>query len=348
MSGPGASGGGGGGPPNFATSTSSPQVDTYSTTVPVQFSGTVNITTTGNPVLIIVTSDCQPQNNTGEWVFAQIYRNGYPIGTPTTVHPGTSAGTNKSVALHFLDTVSVGTYSYSARGRQGSGTIRFNESYSGTTISVFEIAPTGPAGPAGSNGPPGPPGPSGNNSTVAGPPGPAGPAGSAGSAGPTGPPGPTGPAGSGGSGGGTSNWVRLYHTTGGGYNGDWKPPNLDSNSTPGLYNTGTGVYTCPSTGWYRIDFYVTVDMNNQTSTSPTYINMYKNGIRFQRYFSRPLAGLYSGNNPPYYGGLSPYIVVTGHELVYCNTNNQLRMILGAFNLHAGGNSAPGFSIYKIS
>jgi len=345
MSGPGASGGGGGGPPNFATSTSSPQVDTYSTTVPVQFSGTVNITTTGNPVLIIVTSDCQPQNNTGEWVFAQIYRNGYPIGTPTTVHPGTSAGTNKSVALHFLDTVSVGTYSYSARGRQGSGTIRFNESYSGTTISVFEIAPTGPAGPAGSNGPPGPPGPSGNNSTVAGPPGPAG---SAGSAGPTGPPGPTGPAGSGGSGGGTSNWVRLYHTTGGGYNGDWKPPNLDSNSTPGLYNTGTGVYTCPSTGWYRIDFYVTVDMNNQTSTSPTYINMYKNGIQFQRYFSRPLAGLYSGNNPPYYGGLSPYIVVTGHELVYCNTNNQLRMILGAFNLHAGGNSAPGFSIYKIS
>jgi len=158
----------------------------------------------------------------------------------------------------------------------------------------------------------------------------------------------SGPGAPSGGGGGTSNWVRLYHTTGGGYNGDWKPPNLDSNSTPGLYNTGTGVYTCPSTGWYIIDFYVTVDMNNQTSTTPTYVNMYKNGIQFQRYFSRPLAGLYSGNNPPYYGGLSPYIVVTGHELVYCNTNNQLRMILGAFNLHAGGNSAPGFSIYKIS
>jgi hypothetical protein len=152
----------------------------------------------------------------------------------------------------------------------------------------------------------------------------------------------------GGGGGGTSNWVRAYHTVGGSFNGDWIPPFIDSNSTPGIYNSGTGVYTCPTTGWYRIDFYASIDMVNQSSTTPSYVIMYKNNVQFQRYFSRPLSGLYSGTQPPY-SSLSPYIVITGYELVYCSANTQLRMVLGAFNLFASGtNGAPGFSIYKIS
>ena len=304
ISGPGAPSGGGG-QANFVTSTYSPQRDSFSASTPVIFSGSVTISTTGSPVLIIVTSDCQPQNNTGEWVFAQIYRNGSPIGTPTTIHPGTAPSTNQGFALHVLDNVVPGTYTYNARGLQGSGTIRFNENNNGTTISAFELASRGPTGPQG-------------------------------------------PPGSGGSGGGTSNWVRAYHTSGGGFNGNWIPPNVDSNNTSGIYNSSTGVYTCPSAGWYTINFYVQHDTINQSSTTTAYVTFLKNNSQFQRYYSRPLAGVYSGTATPY-SGLAPYHVITGHELVYCNTNDQLRLYMSCYNLFANGaNGAPGFSIYKIS
>jgi hypothetical protein len=180
-----------------------------------------------------------------------------------------------------------------------------------------------------------------NLSSVSAVPGPTGPAGAAGATG------ATGPAGSGG-GGGTSNWVRAYHTNGGGFNGNWVPPNVDSNNTSGIYNSSTGVYTCPSAGWYTINFYLTQDMLNQSSTTAAYVMFLKNNSQFQRYYSRPLAGVYSGTATPY-SGLSPYHVITGHELVYCNTNDQLRFIMSCYNLFAaGGNGAPGFSIYKIS
>jgi hypothetical protein len=180
-----------------------------------------------------------------------------------------------------------------------------------------------------------------NLSSVSAVPGPTGPAGAAGATG------ATGPAGSGG-GGGTSNWVRAYHTNGGGFNGNWVPPNVDSNNTSGIYNSSTGVYTCPSAGWYTINFSVQHDTLNQSSTTNAYVMFLKNNSQFQRYFSRPLAGVYSGTATPY-SGLSPYHVITGHELVYCNTNDQLRFIMSCYNLFAaGGNGAPGFSIYKIS
>jgi hypothetical protein len=180
-----------------------------------------------------------------------------------------------------------------------------------------------------------------NLSSVSAVPGPTGPAGAAGATG------ATGPAGSGG-GGGTSNWVRAYHTNGGGFNGNWVPPNVDSNNTSGIYNSSTGVYTCPSAGWYTINFYLTQDMLNQSSTTNAYVMFLKNNSQFQRYFSRPLAGVYSGTATPY-SGLAPIHVITGHELVYCNTNDQLRFLMGCYNLYAAGvNGAPGFSIYKIS
>jgi hypothetical protein len=180
-----------------------------------------------------------------------------------------------------------------------------------------------------------------NLSSVSAVPGPTGPAGAAGATG------ATGPAGSGG-GGGTSNWVRAYHTNGGGFNGNWVPPNVDSNNTSGIYNSSTGVYTCPSAGWYTINFSVQHDTLNQSSTTNAYVMFLKNNSQFQRYFSRPLAGVYSGTATPY-SGLAPIHVITGHELVYCNTNDQLRFLMGCYNLYAAGvNGAPGFSIYKIS
>ena len=160
--------------------------------------------------------------------------------------------------------------------------------------------------------------------------------------------GPGASSGGGGGGGGTSNWVRAYHTTGGGISGNWIPPNVDSNNTSGIYNSSTGIYTCPSAGWYTIDFHLTQDMLNQQSTTAAYVMFLKNNTQFQRYFSRPLAGVYSGTSTPY-SGLAPYHVINGHELVYCNTNDQLRFIMACYNLYASGTSgAPGFSIYKIS
>jgi hypothetical protein len=180
-----------------------------------------------------------------------------------------------------------------------------------------------------------------NLSSVSAVPGPTGPAGAAGATGATGPAG-------GGGGGGTSNWVRAYHTNGGGFNGNWVPPNVDSNNTSGIYNSSTGVYTCPSAGWYTINFSVQHDTLNQSSTTNAYVMFLKNNSQFQRYFSRPLAGVYSGTATPY-SGLAPIHVITGHELVYCNTNDQLRFLMGCYNLYAAGvNGAPGFSIYKIS
>jgi hypothetical protein len=192
-------------------------------------------------------------------------------------------------------------------------------------------------------------------SAVPGPTGPAGAAGATGSAGAAGAAGATGSAGAtgatgatGGGGGGTSNWVRAYHTSGGGFSGNWTPPNVDSNNTSGIYNSSTGVYTCPSAGWYTINFSVQHDTLNQSSTTNAYVMFLKNNSQFQRYFSRPLAGVYSGTATPY-SGLAPIHVITGHELVYCNTNDQLRFIMGCYNLYAAGvNGAPGFSIYKIS
>ena len=179
-----------------------------------------------------------------------------------------------------------------------------------------------------------------NLSSVSAVPGPTGPPGAAG---PTGATGATGPAA-----GGTTNWVRAYHTSGGGFNGSWIPPNVDSNNTPGIYNSSTGIYTCPSAGWYVINFYVQHDMTNQSSTSAAYVEIRKNNSQFQKYYSRPLAGLYSGTATPY-SGFIPYIVITGHEMVYCTTNDELRLLMNCYNLYAGGsNGSPGFSIYKIS
>jgi hypothetical protein len=94
------------------------------------------ITTTGNPIQIMVTGDANPVNVTS-WTRLQIYRNETAIGNIVQVE--NSSNLNVPYCLNVIDTPSAGTYTYSMRTVSGiSGLFDFGES-TGPTLTAVEL-----------------------------------------------------------------------------------------------------------------------------------------------------------------------------------------------------------------
>jgi len=95
-----------------------------------------NITTSGNPVQIMVTGDANPVN-VASWARLQIFRNETAIGNIVQVE--NSSNLNVPYCLNVIDTPSAGTYSYSMRTVSGiSGLFDFGESM-GPTLTAVEL-----------------------------------------------------------------------------------------------------------------------------------------------------------------------------------------------------------------
>jgi hypothetical protein len=95
-----------------------------------------NITTTGNPVQIMVTGDANPVN-VSSWTRLQIYRDETAIGNIVQVE--NSSNLNVPYCLNVIDTASAGTYTYSMRTVSGiSGLFDFGESM-GPTLTAVEL-----------------------------------------------------------------------------------------------------------------------------------------------------------------------------------------------------------------
>jgi hypothetical protein len=94
-----------------------------------------SITTTGNPVQIMVTGDANP--TTTAWVRLQIFRDGNGIGNIIQVE--NSSNLNVPYCLNVIDTPSAGTYTYSMRTVDVmSGTFDFGE-HTGPLLTAVEL-----------------------------------------------------------------------------------------------------------------------------------------------------------------------------------------------------------------
>ncbi len=95
-----------------------------------------SITTTGNPVQIMVTGDANPIGGTG-WARLQIFRDGNGIGNIIQVE--NSSNLNVPYCLNVIDTPSAGTYTYSMRTTDAhAGTFDFGE-VNGPLLTVVEL-----------------------------------------------------------------------------------------------------------------------------------------------------------------------------------------------------------------
>jgi hypothetical protein len=96
-----------------------------------------SITTTGNPVQIMVTGDANPTSGTGQWCSLQLFRDGNGIGGVIQVEAA-NQNENQSYCLNVIDTPAAGTYTYSLRVPTITGTFQFGEA-SGPLLTAVEL-----------------------------------------------------------------------------------------------------------------------------------------------------------------------------------------------------------------
>ena len=97
-----------------------------------------SITTSGNPVQIIVTGDANPIVTTGQWCTLQIYRNDSAIGGVVQVEAA-NTNENQAYCVNVIDTPSAGTYTYSLRmTANGGGNFQFGEA-TGPVLTAVEL-----------------------------------------------------------------------------------------------------------------------------------------------------------------------------------------------------------------
>ncbi len=120
------------GSPNY-TQVLGNKISNITTTGVIIISG--SITTTGNPVQIMVTGDANP-TSTG-WCRLQLYRGENPIGNIIQVE--NESNQNVPYCLNIIDTPSAGTHTYSMRTVSGiAGTFEFGEA-SGPLLTAVEL-----------------------------------------------------------------------------------------------------------------------------------------------------------------------------------------------------------------
>ena len=86
----------------------------------------VSITTTGKPVLLIASGNSNPGQNGGFFLY-RLYRDSTEIGKRHKAENGGTSSQNFVFAINHIDTPAAGTYTYSIKAYQGSGTHVFGE-----------------------------------------------------------------------------------------------------------------------------------------------------------------------------------------------------------------------------
>ena len=86
----------------------------------------VTITTTGKPVMLTACGNSNP-GQTGGFFLYRLYRDSTEIGKRHKAENGGTSSQNYVFAINHIDVVSAGTYTYSIKAYQGSGTHVFGE-----------------------------------------------------------------------------------------------------------------------------------------------------------------------------------------------------------------------------
>ena len=86
----------------------------------------VTITTTGKPVMLTACGNSNP-GQTGGFFLYRLYRDSTEIGKRHKAENGGTSSQNFVFAITTIDDVSAGTYTYSIKAYQGSGTHVFGE-----------------------------------------------------------------------------------------------------------------------------------------------------------------------------------------------------------------------------
>jgi hypothetical protein len=100
----------------------------------------VTITTTGKPVLLVASGDGNP-NQAGGWHNLRLYRDSTPIGKLIISENAGGDSANCPFALTHIDTPSAGTYTYTVKAWQGSGSFLYGETGNdqAPTLCVVEL-----------------------------------------------------------------------------------------------------------------------------------------------------------------------------------------------------------------
>jgi len=100
----------------------------------------VSLTTTGKAVLITACGDDNPGQD-GGWFHYRLYRDTTEIGKRYKAENGGTSSQNYAFAVSTIDTPSAGTYTYSIKAYQGSGTHTFGEDgdVEAATITACEL-----------------------------------------------------------------------------------------------------------------------------------------------------------------------------------------------------------------
>ena len=100
----------------------------------------VTITTTGKPVMLTACGNSNP-GQTGGFFLYRLYRDSIEIGKRHKAENGGTSSQNFVFAITTIDDVSAGTYTYSIKAYQGSGTHTFGEDgdVEGAVITAHEI-----------------------------------------------------------------------------------------------------------------------------------------------------------------------------------------------------------------
>ena len=86
----------------------------------------VSITTTGKPVLLTACGNSNPGQDGGFFLY-RLYRDSTEIGKRHKAENGGTSSQNFVFAITTIDDVAAGTYTYSIKAYQGSGTHTFGE-----------------------------------------------------------------------------------------------------------------------------------------------------------------------------------------------------------------------------
>ena len=86
----------------------------------------VTITTTGKPVMLTACGNSNP-GQTGGFFLYRLYRGSTEIGKRHKAENGGTSSQNFVFAITHIDVVAAGTYTYSIKAYQGSGTHVFGE-----------------------------------------------------------------------------------------------------------------------------------------------------------------------------------------------------------------------------
>jgi hypothetical protein len=110
---------------SMANSVSNATAITVNTSTPTAIAS-CSITTTGKSVLLVGTGDGNP-NQAGGWQRLRLYRGETAIGKQVINENAGGTSANCPFAVCFIDTPSAGTYTYSIRAWQGSGSFTYGE-----------------------------------------------------------------------------------------------------------------------------------------------------------------------------------------------------------------------------